>query len=63
MRIALRDVAAVTGAAGGVEHDVLAGGCSTDTRTIWPGDVFFALRGPNHDGNRYAAAALERGAA
>ncbi|MCU0935528.1 MAG: UDP-N-acetylmuramoyl-tripeptide--D-alanyl-D-alanine ligase [Gammaproteobacteria bacterium] len=63
MRIALREVASVVGAAGVVEGDAAAGGWSTDTRTIRPGDVFFALRGPNHDGNRYAATALERGAA
>lgn len=37
-------------------------GWSTDTRTVTPGDLFFALRGPNHDGNAYAAAALEKGA-
>jgi UDP-N-acetylmuramoyl-tripeptide--D-alanyl-D-alanine ligase len=37
-------------------------GWSTDTRTVAPGDLFFALRGPNHDGNAYAATALEKGA-
>lgn len=37
-------------------------GWSTDTRTVVPGDLFFALHGPNHDGNAYAAAALEKGA-
>ncbi|MGI8742136.1 MAG: UDP-N-acetylmuramoyl-tripeptide--D-alanyl-D-alanine ligase [Bryobacteraceae bacterium] len=35
---------------------------SVDTRTLQPGDVFFALRGPNHDGNQYIAEALARGA-
>ena len=38
-------------------------GVSTDTRTLEPGQLFLALAGPNHDGNRYAAAAIERGAA
>jgi UDP-N-acetylmuramoyl-tripeptide--D-alanyl-D-alanine ligase len=37
-------------------------GWSTDTRTVAPGDLFIALRGPNHDGNRYAAQALGKGA-
>src|SRR5579863_1840001 len=37
-------------------------GWSVDSRTLAPGDLYFALRGPNHDGNRYVAAALERGA-
>ena len=35
----------------------------TDTRKIEPGDLFFALKGPNFDGNRFAAQALEKGAA
>lgn len=38
-------------------------GVSIDTRTITPGQVFFALRGENSDGNKYAAKALEAGAA
>lgn len=36
---------------------------STDSRTVQPGDLFFALHGDRFDGNRFAAAALERGAA
>ncbi len=39
------------------------GAVSTDSRRIEPGCVFFALRGENFDGNRYAAGALEAGAA
>ena len=35
----------------------------TDTRRIIPGSVFFALKGDNFDGNDFAAAALEQGAA
>ncbi len=38
-------------------------GFSVDTRTIAPGDLFFALQGPNHDGNAYVDAAFEGGAA
>lgn len=34
----------------------------TDTRKIAPGDIFFALKGPNFNGNTYAAKALEQGA-
>lgn len=34
-----------------------------DTRTQKPGDVYFALRGPNFDGHEFAGAARERGAA
>ncbi|HEV7348462.1 UDP-N-acetylmuramoyl-tripeptide--D-alanyl-D-alanine ligase [Telluribacter sp.] len=36
---------------------------STDTRKITPGCLFFALKGENFDGNLFAAAALEKGAA
>ncbi|MRG47715.1 UDP-N-acetylmuramoyl-tripeptide--D-alanyl-D-alanine ligase [Chitinophaga sp. SYP-B3965] len=35
----------------------------TDTRKLQTGDLFFALRGPNFNGNQYAAAALAAGAA
>ncbi len=39
-----------------------ATGVSTDTRTLRRGELFFALSGPNFDGNAYAARALELGA-
>lgn len=35
---------------------------STDTRTLQPGDVFFALSGPNFDGNRFVSDAFAKGA-
>jgi UDP-N-acetylmuramoyl-tripeptide--D-alanyl-D-alanine ligase len=34
-----------------------------DTRTQNAGDVFFALRGPNHDGHAFVETALKKGAA
>lgn len=37
-------------------------GISTDTRTVKPGNLFFALKGPNFNGNIYAKNALEIGA-
>ena len=37
-------------------------GWSVDSRTVHPGDLFFALRGPNHDGNAYLDEALGKGA-
>lgn len=49
MRIELKDVGEVTG-------------WSVDTRTLAPGDLFFALRGPVHDGHDYVNAALAKGA-
>ncbi|WP_342108983.1 UDP-N-acetylmuramoylalanyl-D-glutamyl-2,6-diaminopimelate--D-alanyl-D-alanine ligase [Methylobacterium sp. SI9] len=38
------------------------GGASIDTRTLQPGDLFFAIRGEARDGHDFVAAALERGA-
>ena len=40
----------------------LKGGVSTDTRTVKGGEVFFALKGENFDGNAYALKALDSGA-
>ena len=37
-------------------------GISTDTRTLKKGDLFFALNGPNFNGNHFAKNALEKGA-
>uniref|UniRef100_Q01Q44 UDP-N-acetylmuramoyl-tripeptide--D-alanyl-D-alanine ligase n=1 Tax=Solibacter usitatus (strain Ellin6076) TaxID=234267 RepID=Q01Q44_SOLUE len=37
-----------------------ASGWSVDTRTQIAGDVYFALRGPNHDGHDFIAAAVEK---
>ncbi|HON91170.1 MAG TPA: UDP-N-acetylmuramoyl-tripeptide--D-alanyl-D-alanine ligase [Sedimentisphaerales bacterium] len=38
-------------------------GVSTDSRTIQPGDCFFALPGQNFDGHDYVAQVLQKGAA
>ncbi|MBK8611519.1 MAG: UDP-N-acetylmuramoyl-tripeptide--D-alanyl-D-alanine ligase [Chitinophagaceae bacterium] len=38
-------------------------GIQTDTRKIIPGDLFFALKGPNFNGNQFALTALKAGAA
>ncbi len=35
----------------------------TDTRKVQAGGIFFALKGPNFDGNSYATVALQQGAA
>ena len=39
-----------------------AGGVSVDTRTLRPGDVFFALRGSRFDAHDFVPEAFERGA-
>ena len=38
------------------------GKVTTDTRTLKGGELFFALKGENFDGNEYASKALEDGA-
>lgn len=39
-----------------------SGGVQTDSRKVQQGEMFFALKGENFDGNRYASSALEMGA-
>ena len=39
-----------------------AAGVSTDSRTLQAGQVFFALSGPNYNGNQFTKKALEKGA-
>ena len=38
-------------------------GVSTDSRTLQTGELFFALNGPNFNGNEFATQALDKGAA
>jgi UDP-N-acetylmuramoyl-tripeptide--D-alanyl-D-alanine ligase len=38
-------------------------GVSTDTRTLGPGELFFALAGPNYDGSEFVSKAAEKSAA
>ena len=40
--------------------DAVVTGWSVDSRTLQPGDLFFALRGPNHDGHAYVGAGASR---
>ena len=40
----------------------MATGYSIDSRTVVPGDLFFAIKGPNHDGHDYVEDALRAGA-
>ncbi len=37
-------------------------GISIDSRTLKPGELFFAIRGPRHDGHRFIPDALSKGA-
>ena len=60
MKLALREVGRVLGAS--LDSGAIVTGWSVDSRTIEPGDFFFALRGPNHDGSEYIEAAMAKGA-
>src|ERR1035437_2405881 len=62
MTLNLQEVARAVGAAAHPPPRAIAG-WSVDTRTQNPGDVYFALRGPHHDGHDFLAAATEKGAA
>ena len=62
MTLDLQAVARAIGAAASPRPAKVTG-WSVDTRTQNPGDVYFALRGPNFDGNEFVPAAIERGAA
>ena len=55
------DAAAATN--GTTTGDWTASGVSIDTRTLEPGDLFVALKGPKFDGHDYLAAAFAAGAA
>jgi UDP-N-acetylmuramoyl-tripeptide--D-alanyl-D-alanine ligase len=59
MILEIQAVARAIGAAG-ASSSAKASGWSVDTRTQNPGDVYFALRGPNHDGHDYIATAVEK---
>jgi UDP-N-acetylmuramoyl-tripeptide--D-alanyl-D-alanine ligase len=43
-------------------HAKTATGYSIDSRTLQPGDLFFAVRGENFDGHDFVVGALEKGA-
>jgi UDP-N-acetylmuramoyl-tripeptide--D-alanyl-D-alanine ligase len=60
MEFELTEVAQALGFA--VKTNARVTGWSIDSRTVAPGDLFFALRGPNHDGNAYVDEVLRKGA-
>jgi UDP-N-acetylmuramoyl-tripeptide--D-alanyl-D-alanine ligase len=61
MKRTLKDAAlAVGGRLVGEDHAY--GAVATDSRTLNPGSLFVALRGPNFDGAQFAVAAAARGA-
>jgi UDP-N-acetylmuramoyl-tripeptide--D-alanyl-D-alanine ligase len=57
------DVARAMGASAASAPGRKINGWSIDSRTLAAGDLFFALRGSQHDGREYVQAALAKGAA
>lgn len=55
------DASAATG--GTVNGDWQASGVALDSRSLSEGDLFVAIKGPNHDGHDHVAASIENGAA
>jgi UDP-N-acetylmuramoyl-tripeptide--D-alanyl-D-alanine ligase len=55
------EIAAATGTRAGSAF-AQATGASIDTRTLEPGDLYFAIKGDVHDGHDFVPAALEKGA-
>jgi UDP-N-acetylmuramoyl-tripeptide--D-alanyl-D-alanine ligase len=66
MKLGLQDIAHWTGAdlraRQGDSPELPATGYSIDTRTLQPGDLFFAIRGERYDAHDFVVAAFARGA-
>ena len=62
MKLTLERVAELLSAKGAADGKAVAAGYSIDSRTLAPGELFFAVRGEHLDGHDFVEAALERGA-
>jgi UDP-N-acetylmuramoyl-tripeptide--D-alanyl-D-alanine ligase len=62
MKLPLSRVAEFVSAAGEFDHHALAQGYSIDSRTIQPGELFFAVKGERMDGHDFVEKAIEKGA-
>src|SRR5579863_8131913 len=62
MKFSLRVVSDAIGASLPANPDAMVTGWSVDSRTLQPGDLFFALRGPANDGHAHVAEVFEKGA-
>src|SRR5271165_571427 len=62
MKLGLSRAAEFMAASGGFHPTAVASGYSIDSRTVQPGDLFFAVRGERLDGHDFVDAALSRGA-
>src|ERR1700690_2007258 len=62
MKLPLSRIAEFLSAAGEFDHKAIAQGYSIDSRTIQPGELFFAVKGERMDGHDFVNQALEKGA-
>jgi UDP-N-acetylmuramoyl-tripeptide--D-alanyl-D-alanine ligase len=62
MKFSMRAVADALGVSPPADPDAMVTGWSVDSRTLQPGDLFFALRGPVNDGHAHITQAFEKGA-
>ena len=62
MKLPLARIAEVLSARGEFDPKAIAQGYSIDSRTIHPGELFFAVKGENIDGHDFVEQALEKGA-
>ncbi len=62
MKLSLARAAEFMQATGDFDPDAVASGYSIDSRTLQPGELFFAVRGERLDGHDFVEAALAKGA-
>jgi len=62
MKLPLSRVAEFLSADGEFDRDAVATGYSIDSRTIRPGELFFAVKGEKMDGHDFVWQAIEKGA-
>jgi UDP-N-acetylmuramoyl-tripeptide--D-alanyl-D-alanine ligase len=62
VKLPLFRIAEFLSAAGEFDHEAVAQGYSIDSRTIQPGELFFAVKGERMDGHDFVSQALEKGA-
>ena len=63
MNLTLEEISKAVGGTLEGHGNVKVRGYSIDSRTLNPGEVFFAIRGPRFDGHRFVNQAFEKKAA
>src|SRR5258708_40370334 len=62
MKLPLGTIAEFVSAVGEFQREPLAAGYSIDSRSVGPGQIFFAVKGERLDGHDFVGEALEKGA-